>query len=149
MIEGVYLFLDGGFAGIVRGFFEQLLVIAARGGSEILCQEFIGEREPEPDALFGRRGELQRGFVGGNGHVVPALKLIKTGEFFGEKRLVTLLKRKRISVDRLPHMVLDQVLAFSGGGLQDDVAILALSLTGVGEGAARSGPDLAQQTMPT
>jgi PAS domain S-box-containing protein len=54
----------------------------------------------------------------------------RNGEFFGEKRLETLLKRKRISAERLPHVVLDQVLAFSGGSLSDDVAVLALSLTG-------------------
>jgi len=50
-------------------------------------------------------------------------------EFFGEERLLRLLKRKRTSVFRLPHLILEQVLAFSDGALKDDVAILALSLT--------------------
>ena len=59
------------------------------------------------------------------------------GEYFGEKRLETLLMRKRISVERLPHIVLDQVLAFSGGSLCDDVAVLALSLTGSPAGSTK------------
>ena len=53
----------------------------------------------------------------------------RNGELFGEKRLERLLKRKRLTPQRLPHLVLDQVLAFAGGNLEDDVAILALSLT--------------------
>jgi PAS domain S-box-containing protein len=59
----------------------------------------------------------------------------RSGELFGEQRLERLLGRKRISVGRLPHLILDQVLAFSGGALQDDVAILALCLTELPEGA--------------
>jgi serine phosphatase RsbU (regulator of sigma subunit) len=55
-------------------------------------------------------------------------------ELFGEKRLERLLRRKRVSVGRLPHLILDQVLAFSGGSLQDDAAVLALSLTEAPEG---------------
>jgi serine phosphatase RsbU (regulator of sigma subunit) len=55
----------------------------------------------------------------------------REGQMFGEKRLERLLRRKRISVERLPTLVLDQVLAFSGGTLSDDVAVLALSLTEV------------------
>jgi hypothetical protein len=43
--------------------------------------------------------------------------------------LETLLRRKRISTTRLPHLILDQLLAFSYGRLNDDVAILALRLT--------------------
>ncbi len=70
------------------------------------------------------------------------------GEFFGEKRLETLLRRKRISVERLPHTVLDQVLAFSGGGLRDDVAVLALSFAGPAPGA-RGGPGFVQESLLT
>jgi serine phosphatase RsbU (regulator of sigma subunit) len=47
-------------------------------------------------------------------------------EFFGEERLRALLDRKRLSVGRLPAYVLDKVLAFSRGALQDDVAVLSL-----------------------
>jgi PAS domain S-box-containing protein len=53
----------------------------------------------------------------------------RNGELFGEKRLERLLKRRRLSPRRLPHLVLDQVLAFAGGNLDDDVAVLALSLS--------------------
>jgi len=48
------------------------------------------------------------------------------GEFFGEMRLQDLLRRA-VPVERLPQVVLDEVLDFSGGMLQDDVAILSLS----------------------
>ncbi|NLF19193.1 MAG: SpoIIE family protein phosphatase, partial [Lentisphaerae bacterium] len=51
-------------------------------------------------------------------------------DFFGEKRLVRILKRKRISASTLPQQVLDEVLAFSGGTLTDDLAVLALSYAG-------------------
>jgi PAS domain S-box-containing protein len=52
----------------------------------------------------------------------------RDGELFGEKRLETLVGRKRISPERLPHLILDQVSAFSEGTLQDDVAILTVLL---------------------
>ena len=52
----------------------------------------------------------------------------RNGELFGQKRLEKLLNRKRVTVERVPHLILDQVLAFSGGTLSDDVAVLALSL---------------------
>ena len=52
----------------------------------------------------------------------------RDGQFFGQKRLERLLKRKRITVERLPHLILDQLLAFSHGTLSDDVAVLALLL---------------------
>jgi len=56
----------------------------------------------------------------------------RDADFFGEKRLQALLRRKNISVERLPALILHRVLAFSGGELKDDVAILALTLTGEG-----------------
>ena len=74
------------------------------------------------------------------------IEVRRNGEFFGEKRLQTLLKRKRISVERLPHLVIDQVLAFSGGDLRDDVAVLALSLTGEA-GAARPKLPFVQEKL--
>jgi Stage II sporulation protein E (SpoIIE) len=52
----------------------------------------------------------------------------RDGELFGEKRLETLVKRSRVSPQRLPQLNLDQVLAFSQNTLRDDVAVLALSL---------------------
>jgi serine phosphatase RsbU (regulator of sigma subunit)/anti-sigma regulatory factor (Ser/Thr protein kinase) len=67
-------------------------------------------------------------------------------ELFGEKRLERLLKRKRISVGRLPHLILDQILAFSGGSLQDDAAVLALCLTEYPQGASPS-PGPVQQSL--
>jgi len=56
------------------------------------------------------------------------LEARRDSDFFGEERLVRLLRRKRVSPERLPHMILDQVLAFSEGRLTDDVALLALTL---------------------
>jgi phosphoserine phosphatase RsbU/P len=65
----------------------------------------------------------------------------RAGEISGEKRLERLLGHKRISAGRLPNMILDQVLAFSHGALQDDVAILAISPTERARGAgAKPGP---------
>ena len=42
---------------------------------------------------------------------------------------LTRLKRKRITVERLPHLILDQLLAHSRGTLSDDVAVLAIQFT--------------------
>ena len=70
------------------------------------------------------------------------------GEYFGEKRLETLLKRARISAEPLPHIVLDQVLAFSGGSLSDDVAVLGLSFTGPSAAApAKPGAGVKQGSL--
>ncbi len=59
------------------------------------------------------------------------------GQLFGEKRLESVLKRKRVSPEHLPHLLLDQVLAFSQGSLQDDVAVLALSLREIVGGTSK------------
>lgn len=56
----------------------------------------------------------------------------RDGELFGEDRLRALLGRTRVSVEHLPAHILDRVLAFSGGGLQDDLAILTIQLSRVG-----------------
>jgi sigma-B regulation protein RsbU (phosphoserine phosphatase) len=48
------------------------------------------------------------------------------GEFFGEKRLQDLIREVDGPVDEIPGVVLDKVLDFSGGALQDDLAILAV-----------------------
>lgn len=56
------------------------------------------------------------------------LEARRDGEFFGEDRLEDVVRRGRIAPERLPHLVLEQVLAFSGGRLTDDVALLALTL---------------------
>lgn len=69
-------------------------------------------------------------------------------EFFGEKRLETLLRRKRLSVERLPHTIVDQVLAFSGGDLRDDVAVLALSFAGPAPGARQDGRFTQESLLP-
>jgi sigma-B regulation protein RsbU (phosphoserine phosphatase) len=54
----------------------------------------------------------------------------RDGEFFGEERLEQLLTGGPTSAEGLPKQVLEQVLSFSRGILNDDVAVLALSLTG-------------------
>jgi PAS domain S-box-containing protein len=66
-------------------------------------------------------------------------------EFFGQKRLERLLKRKRVTVERLPHLILDQLLAFSHGTLTDDVAVLALQLQAKAEPKRDPGP--AQESL--
>ncbi len=68
----------------------------------------------------------------------------RDGELFGQERLEKLLSRKRVTVERLPHMVLDQVLAFSQGTLTDDAAMLALLLT---RKAERTDTAFGQQTL--
>jgi PAS domain S-box-containing protein len=51
----------------------------------------------------------------------------KDVELFGESRLMAALDdRHAMEVEELPHALLDTVLAFTGGRLQDDVAILAV-----------------------
>jgi PAS domain S-box-containing protein len=68
------------------------------------------------------------------------------GEFFGEKRLERIMKRRRIKAQTLPQVVLDKVLAFSGGTLTDDIAVLALSLTEV-DGRSRPARPFAQESL--
>jgi sigma-B regulation protein RsbU (phosphoserine phosphatase) len=53
----------------------------------------------------------------------------RDGELFGEERLERLMERADSPVEDLPRLVLEAVLAFSGGALKDDVAVLALSVT--------------------
>jgi hypothetical protein len=51
----------------------------------------------------------------------------REGELFGEERLVTAFRGKvSLPLEQLPQALLDEVLAFTGGRLQDDVAILAV-----------------------
>jgi serine phosphatase RsbU (regulator of sigma subunit) len=54
----------------------------------------------------------------------------RDGQFFGQEGLTALLRRKRVSTKSLPQLIVNKVLAFSGGVLRDDLAILALSLSG-------------------
>lgn len=61
------------------------------------------------------------------------------GTFFGEEGLARILGRKRVSAQRLPQLIVDKVLAFSGGRLADDVAVLAVSVDTLSEEAGRSG----------
>lgn len=58
-----------------------------------------------------------------------AIEARRGGEFFGEHRLQRLLKRDDVSAEMLPQLILDQILAFSGGSLTDDVALLTVSLS--------------------
>jgi PAS domain S-box-containing protein len=52
------------------------------------------------------------------------------GDLYGDERLEGALRRQaEVPVEQLPTRVLDEVLAFSGGELKDDVALLAVSLT--------------------
>jgi phosphoserine phosphatase RsbU/P len=53
----------------------------------------------------------------------------RDGELFGEKRLIEAVKRQASQPpDYLPQALVEEVLAFSGGALRDDVAILTASL---------------------
>ena len=138
------LLLEKDLAGFVTLFLGILdietgtLRYASAGHPETLLRRTAGEIEPLGDGstpigvypnITWRPGIVQ---------MEPGDRLLlytdgvtdgrRNGEFFGRKRLESILKRKRLSVERLPHMVLDQVLAFSGGRLSDDVAVLAVSL---------------------
>ena len=92
-----------------------------------------------PHAYAEKQGTLPPGaFVSSLTAVAPGLYSMYGGERRrGEKRLEHVLKRKRVSPERLPQLILDQVLAFSQGTPRDDVAVLALSLREiVGTGSA-------------
>jgi PAS domain S-box-containing protein len=52
----------------------------------------------------------------------------RDGELFGEGRLEQLVREADVPIEALPERLLEEVLAFSGGELRDDVAMLALSL---------------------
>ena len=58
----------------------------------------------------------------------------RNGEFFGEARLDSVIERWSTSPERLPQAILDEVLTFSEGTLRDDVAVLAVMLSGKGNG---------------
>ena len=74
------------------------------------------------------------------------LEARRNGEFFGEKRLEKIMRRKRIKAESLPSVVLERVLAFSGGTLTDDIAVLALSLNEV-EGRPQRGKRFEQESL--
>ena len=74
------------------------------------------------------------------------LEARRNGEFFGEKRLEKIMRRKRITVESLPSIVLEKVLAFSGGTLTDDIAVLALSLNAI-EGRPQRGTRFEQASL--
>lgn len=60
-----------------------------------------------------------------------AIEARREGEFFGQEGVARVLESwPEPSPELLPQAVLSEVLAFSGGVLSDDVAILALRLTG-------------------
>jgi len=51
----------------------------------------------------------------------------RDGEMFGEDRLIAALKSTvHLPLEQLPQALLDEVLVFTGGRLQDDVAVLAV-----------------------
>lgn len=50
-------------------------------------------------------------------------------DFFGETRLRACLSEGCASFQDLPRLIADEVVAFSGGELRDDIAVLALLLT--------------------
>jgi PAS domain S-box-containing protein len=52
----------------------------------------------------------------------------RNGEFFGQEGIEALLSRRQAPVESLARLLIEDVLAFSGGALSDDVAVLALSL---------------------
>jgi serine phosphatase RsbU (regulator of sigma subunit) len=62
----------------------------------------------------------------------------RDGEFFGEQRLHELVEGSDGRVEQLPARILAEVLAFSGGSLKDDAAVLAISLVD-----AHARPDVA------
>ena len=75
------------------------------------------------DQVELRKGELLLLYTDG------AIEARRDGEFFGQEGLVKVLQEKpELSPERLPQALLDQVLAFSGGTLADDVAVLAVAL---------------------
>ncbi len=69
------------------------------------------------------------------------------GKQFGEERLISLLGRARIPVERLPQRILDKVLDFSQGTLVDDAAVLALSLDDGADGLAAAARRFKQEKL--
>lgn len=73
----------------------------------------------------------------GRGHLLflytdGAMEARRGPDFFGQERLVQALGRwTELPPEHVPEAMLEEVLAFSGGQLRDDVALLALQLDGV------------------
>jgi len=66
--------------------------------------------------------------------------------FFGEERLVEALGRMRQQpLDTIPSSLLDEALAFSGGVLRDDTALLAVNYQGKTRGKR---PGVREQAQP-
>ncbi len=125
------------FLGILDGESGRLR-FASAGHPETLLRRATGEVERlgmgaaplgiYPDASW-KHGEVMLG----EGDLLllytdGVLEARRDSDFFGEERLERLVRRKRVSPERLPQTILDQVLAFSDGRLTDDVALLALTL---------------------
>jgi serine phosphatase RsbU (regulator of sigma subunit) len=72
----------------------------------------------------------------------------RNGELFGEKRLDSLVKRERVSPERLPQVILDRVLAFSEGTLRDDVAILTVLVAEKGNMGKANPKPFNQEKLP-
>jgi sigma-B regulation protein RsbU (phosphoserine phosphatase) len=85
--------------------------------------KFYGSSHRKPDVIHLGLGDLLLLYTDG------VTEARRDRQLFGSERLQRLMSRKRISAERLPDLVLDRVLAFSGGTLRDDVAMLALMCT--------------------
>jgi serine phosphatase RsbU (regulator of sigma subunit) len=75
------------------------------------------------------------------------LEARRDGEMFGEKRLMSLLESARVSPDRLPGLILETVLAHSGGTLTDDVAVLAVLFADKAGGIASKKKPFVQERL--
>jgi PAS domain S-box-containing protein len=63
----------------------------------------------------------------------------RDGELFGEQRLAESLRRIRHrEVESLPGLLLEEALLFTGGGLEDDVALLAVRYLGNGSASTEA-----------
>jgi len=131
-----------GFVTVFLGIMEKgtcRLTYSSAGHPDVLLKRASGEVErlqsrSHPLGVFaGSEWKAFEAELGVDDRLVlytdGVIEARRNGDFFGEQRLETLIREAQVSVEHLPDRVLDEVLAFSGGALKDDVAVLVLSLT--------------------
>jgi len=131
-----------GFVTVFLGVLEKgtgCLSYASAGHPDVLLKRASGEVErlrsrSHPLGVFaGSEWKASEAELGVDDRLVlytdGVIEARRNGDFFGDQRLETLIREAQVPVEQLPDRVLDEVLAFSGGSLKDDVAVLVLSLT--------------------
>jgi serine phosphatase RsbU (regulator of sigma subunit) len=133
--------LSGGFVSVFLGILDLktgALDYASAGHPETLLRrrsgviQTLGEGSPPVGVFPEARWEVARAELKPGDLLLlytdGVTEARRNGDFFGQERLCSLLGQRRVRAEDLPQVILDEILDFSDGDLQDDVAVLALAL---------------------